>query len=66
MTLFGGGGGKRAIRKVAKILLEQNVRAIKVLSSLVGLGRPKELVARRRLTRAILVRKAILRLGVFM
>lgn len=42
------------------ILLEQTVRAIKVSSSLLGLGRAKELVA-RRLTRAraILVSKAI-------
>lgn len=40
------------------ILLEQTVRAIKVSPSLVGLGRAKELLA-RRLTRAILIKKAI-------
>lgn len=43
---------------MASILLEQTVRVIKASSSLVGLGRAKELAV-RRLTRAILVRKAI-------
>ena len=52
------GGEERAIHTLASILREQRARAIKTPSSLVGLGRAKELVA-RRLTRAILVRKAI-------
>lgn len=54
MTIWRGVKG----HTLALILVEQIVRAIKVSSSLIGLGRVKELVA-RRLTRAILMRKAI-------